>query len=140
MKNEFDRSVCRCCKLCTRLSKCNKVMTYDSFSNLTEEMECRCCNGEYTCCSDFTPEVSADINPDYSLQECELCSKCVRYPECKVKGTVVKHNDCLCMYIVCSYSVCCNGFTPSVDVSESDNYSLSIVDIEEILSDGELPF
>lgn len=117
-EREFDREVCRCCKSCTRLSECDKVMTYDAFSNVTEEMECRCCDGEYTCCSGFTPKLNpkelAYINPDYVSQECELCSECIHYPECKEKGTVVMQHDGLCMYSVCPSSVCCQNFTPEL--------------------------
>lgn len=117
-KYEFDRVVCRCCKSCTRLSECDKVMTYDAFSNVTEEMECRCCDGEYTCCIGFTPKLNpkelAYINPDYASQECELCSECIHYPECKEKGTVVMQHDGLCMYSVCPSSVCCQNFTPEL--------------------------
>lgn len=56
------------------------------------------------------PEELAYINPDYASQECELCSKCVHYPGCKEKGTVVMHHDALCMYSVCSSPVCCRDF------------------------------
>lgn len=128
---EFNRSVCRCCQLCTRLSECDKVMTYDVFSNVTEEIECRCCSGDYTCCSDFTPEHSEyvsepepDNKPD-TQQECELCSKCVRYSECKEKGTVVKHSDCLCAYVVCPDSVCCPDFL------SAGSFSYVVFDDEE---------
>lgn len=119
-EREFNRVVCRCCKSCTRLSECDKVMTYDAFSNVTEEMECRCCDGEYTCCIDFTPEREPEelvcINPEYASHECELCSECVRYPECKEKGTVVMQHDGLCMYSVCSSSVCCPNFLTSEQI------------------------
>ena len=87
MKNEFDREVCRCCKSCTRLSECDNVMTYDAFSNVTEEMECRCCDGEYTCCIGFTPERDPEelacINPDYASHECFNCD---HFFECYEKG------------------------------------------------------
>lgn len=120
-EREFNRVVCRCCKSCTRLSECDKVMTYDAFSNVTEEMECRCCDGEYTCCSGFTPERDSEelsyINPDYASQECELCSECIHYPECKEEGTVVMQHDSLCMYDTCSSSECCPYFLTSEQIA-----------------------
>lgn len=124
MKNEFDREVCRCCKSCTRLSECDKVMTYDAFSNVTEEMECRCCDGEYTCCSGFTPKRNpkelAYINPDYASQECELCPKCVYYSECKEKGVVIMQRDSLCTYFSCSSSECCPNFLTSEQIAREE--------------------
>lgn len=91
------------------------------------------------------------------FRECEHCCECLYYSSCKrnkeVSEVVAENMTCYGDECIMTSCVCCEFFESRKSIDdiyeeqkktepayEPDNYSLSIADIEEILSDGELPF